>query len=125
LAAGVRLAAFLYLVMIKKWLLKIFLTGISDYSILAYQILKLNIVIWNNEIKPIAMNEKKINQFISHQLVRAREEMNYTQMKVQEDKVMSQSNLSKIENGAKNISAAKLYLLASYYKKPIQFFFEK
>jgi transcriptional regulator with XRE-family HTH domain len=82
-------------------------------------------VIWNNEIKPLAMNEKKINQFISHQLVRAREEMNYTQMKVQEDKVMSQSNLSKIENGAKNISAAKLYLLASYYKKPIQFFFEK
>jgi transcriptional regulator with XRE-family HTH domain len=71
------------------------------------------------------MNEKKINQIISHQLVSIREELKYTQMKVQEDKVMSQSNLSKIENGAKNISAAKLYLLASYYKKPIQFFFEK
>ena len=96
-----------------------------QYSILAYQILKLNIVIWNNEIKPFAMNEKKINQIISHQLVSAREELKYTHLKVQEDKVMSQSNLSKIENGAKNISAAKLYLLASYYKKPIQFFFEK
>lgn len=71
------------------------------------------------------MNEKKINQFISHQLVKAREEMNYTQMKVQEDKVMSQSNLSKIENGDRKISAAKLYLLSNYYKKPIEFFFEK
>lgn len=80
---------------------------------------------WNNERKPIAMNEKKINQFISHQLVSAREELKYTQMKVQEDKVMSQSNLSKIENGAKNISAAKLFLLSKYYKKPIEFFFEK
>jgi transcriptional regulator with XRE-family HTH domain len=80
---------------------------------------------WNNNRKPLAMNEKKINQIISHQLVSAREKLKYTQMKVQEDKVMSQSNLSKIENGAKNISAAKLYLLANYYKKPIQFFFEK
>ena len=71
------------------------------------------------------MNEKKINQIISHKLVSAREDLKYTQMKVQEDKVMAQSDLSKIENGAKNISAAKLYLLANYYKKPIQFFFEK
>jgi transcriptional regulator with XRE-family HTH domain len=71
------------------------------------------------------MDEKKINQFISHQLVKAREELKYTQMKVQEDKVMSQSNLSKIENGAKNISAAKLFLLSKYYNQPIGFFFEK
>ncbi len=71
------------------------------------------------------MNEKKINQIISHKLVSVREDLKYTQMKVQEDKVMAQSDLSKIENGAKNISAAKLFLLANYYKKPIQFFFEK
>ena len=70
------------------------------------------------------MNEKKINQFICHQLVKAREELGLTQMKVQEDKIMNQSNLSKIENGAKNISAAKLFVLANYYKKPIEFFFE-
>jgi len=69
------------------------------------------------------MNEKKINQFISHQLVNAREELGYTQKKVQEDKVMTQSNLSKIENGAKKISASKLYILAEYYKKPIEYFF--
>lgn len=71
------------------------------------------------------MNEKKINQFISHQLVKAREELGYTQKKVQEDKVMTQSNLSKIENGAKKISASKLYILANYYNKPLEYFFEK
>lgn len=69
------------------------------------------------------MNEKKINQFISHQLVKAREEIGYTQMKVQQDKIINQSNLSKIENGVKKISAAKLFVLANYYKKPITFFY--
>lgn len=71
------------------------------------------------------MNEKKINQIISYQLVKAREELGITQMKVQEDKIISQSNLSKIENGMKKISAAKLFLLAEYYKKPIEYFFKK
>jgi transcriptional regulator with XRE-family HTH domain len=71
------------------------------------------------------MNEKKINQIVSYQLVKAREELGLTQMKLQEDKIIRQSNLSKIENGTKNISAAKLYLLATYYKKPITYFFEK
>jgi transcriptional regulator with XRE-family HTH domain len=70
------------------------------------------------------MTEKKINQFICHQLVRARDEAGLTQLKVQEDKIIKQSNLSKIENGAKNISAAKLFVLANYYNKPIDFFFE-
>ena len=74
--------------------------------------------------KKILMNEKKINQFISHQLVKAREEMGYTQMQVQQDKIMNQSNLSKIENGVKKISAAKLFVLANYYKKSIGYFFE-
>ena len=71
------------------------------------------------------MNEKKINQFISHQLVKAREELGITQMKVEQDKVMKQSTLSKIENGVKKISAAKLFVLADYYKKPIEYFFER
>jgi transcriptional regulator with XRE-family HTH domain len=69
------------------------------------------------------MTEKKINQNISHQLVKAREEIGFTQMKVQQDKIIRQSTLSKIENGVKNISAAKLFLLADYYKKPIEYFF--
>lgn len=70
------------------------------------------------------MDEKKINLFISHQLVKAREELGYTQKKVQENGIIKQSNLSKIENGAKKISASKLFELAIYYKKPITFFFE-
>jgi transcriptional regulator with XRE-family HTH domain len=71
------------------------------------------------------MTEKKINQIISHQLVKAREELGYTQIKVQNDKIIRQSTLSKIENGVKNISAAKLLILAEYYKKPIEYFFKK
>lgn len=71
------------------------------------------------------MTEKKINQIISHQLVKAREELGYTQIKVQTDKIIRQSTLSKIENGVKNISAAKLLVLAEYYKKPIEYFFKK
>lgn len=71
------------------------------------------------------MTEKKINQIISHQLVKAREELGYTQIKVENDKIIRQSTLSKIENGVKNISAAKLLVLAEYYKKPIEYFFKK
>lgn len=71
------------------------------------------------------MNEKKINQFICHQLVKAREENGYTQKKVEENGIIKQSNLSKIENGAKNISASKLFLLANFYQKPIDYFFKK
>lgn len=90
-----------------------------------YQKTFLNIANWNISIQSYMITEKKINQLISHQLVKAREELGLTQMKVQSDKIMRQSTLSKIENGAKNISAAKLFLLATYYKKPIEYFFEK
>ncbi|NHN27085.1 helix-turn-helix transcriptional regulator [Flavobacterium jejuense] len=69
------------------------------------------------------MNEKKINQFISHQLVKAREEMLLTQKKVEENGIIKQSTLSKIENGIKKISASQLFILANFYKKPISFFF--
>lgn len=71
------------------------------------------------------MNEKSINRYISHQLVKAREVAGVTQKKVQEGKIISQSELSKIENGVKNISAAKLSLLAAYYNQPLDFFFKK
>jgi transcriptional regulator with XRE-family HTH domain len=58
------------------------------------------------------MDEKKINKTISYQLVKAREELGYTQMKVQNDQIMKQSTLSKIEHGVKPISAAILFILA-------------
>jgi len=68
------------------------------------------------------MDEKKINQYICHQLVKAREELGLTQRNVQDRGIISQSNLSKIENGASTISAAKLAILAEFYKKPIEYF---
>ncbi|MDI1257115.1 MAG: helix-turn-helix transcriptional regulator [Flavobacterium sp.] len=70
------------------------------------------------------MNEKKINQFISHQLVKAREELGLTQKQVEESGIIKQSNLSKFENGLSTIDASKLMILASYYHKPISFFFK-
>lgn len=75
-------------------------------------------------LKYFFMNEKKVNQFICHQLVKAREENSLTQKKVEQYGIIKQSNLSKIENGAKNISAAKLFVLATFYKKPIEYFFK-
>ncbi len=71
------------------------------------------------------MDEKKINQFISHQLVKAREEAGLTQVQVQKAGIIKQSSLSKIENGVKKITASKLYLLADYYEKSIEYFFKK
>lgn len=71
------------------------------------------------------MNEKKINQLISHKLVKAREEAGLTQKNVEESGLISQSNLSKVENGDITIDASKLFILANFYNKPIQYFFIK
>ena len=69
------------------------------------------------------MTEKQVNRLVSNQMVKARELAGLTQKKVQEEGIIIQSELSKIENGVKTISAAKLFLLAAYYKQPIEFFF--
>jgi len=71
------------------------------------------------------MTEKQVNRLVSNQLVQARELAGLKQKNVQEAGIIVQSELSKIENGVKNISAAKLFLLAEYYKQPIDFFFKK
>ena len=47
-----------------------------------------------------------------------------TQKKVEENGIIKQSTLSKIENGIKKISASQLFILANFYKKPIEYFFE-
>ena len=69
------------------------------------------------------MSEKKINQNISYQLVKAREYAGLTQRQVEESGIITQSNLSKFENGLSSINASKLFVLANFYKKPITFFF--
>lgn len=70
------------------------------------------------------MNENKINQHISYQLVKAREELGLTQKQVEESGIIKQSNLSKYENGLSAINASRLFILANFYQKPISFFFK-
>ena len=45
-------------------------------------------------------------------------------MQLQKEGIISQSHLSKIENGEINVSAIMLYHLATYYGKDLNFFFE-
>ena len=46
-------------------------------------------------------------------------------MKVQNDTIMRQRTLAKIGNSAQNISAAKLFLLATHYKNLLNTFLRK
>ena len=67
----------------------------------------------------------KQSRYIRYQLVIAREEANLTQKSVAETKIISQSELSKIENGQRQIDFIILNQLAILYKKDISFFIPK
>ena len=60
--------------------------------------------------------------FLSARLIQAREEANLTQLQVAETKLISQSELSKIENGQRRIEFLVLLDLVKLYSKPIEFF---
>lgn len=60
--------------------------------------------------------------FLSAQLIQAREEAGLTQFQVAETNLISQSELSKIENGQRRIEFLVLLDLAKLYSKPIEFF---
>jgi transcriptional regulator with XRE-family HTH domain len=66
-----------------------------------------------------------MQQFVSHQLVKAREESKLTQKQVADSKIVSQSELSKIENGQRYIDFVTLIELAEFYKKDVSFFIKK
>lgn len=55
-------------------------------------------------------------------LYQVRNELNIKQSDLQKEGVISQSHLSKIENGEINISAIMLYALANRYGKSMEFF---
>lgn len=55
-------------------------------------------------------------------LYKTRCELNITQSALQKEGIISQSHLSKIENGEINISAIMLYELSKRYGKEIEFF---
>lgn len=60
--------------------------------------------------------------FLSARLIQAREEAKLTQLQVAETYLISQSELSKIENGQRRIEFLVLLDLAKLYSKPVEFF---
>jgi transcriptional regulator with XRE-family HTH domain len=53
-------------------------------------------------------------------LVQAREQANLTQKQVADTGIVSQSEISKIENGQRKVEFVVLIKLAELYKKPIE-----
>jgi transcriptional regulator with XRE-family HTH domain len=64
----------------------------------------------------------KKRKFLSLRLIEARENAGLTQSQVANTKLISQSELSKIENGQRRIEFLVLLTLAELYKKEITFF---
>lgn len=55
-------------------------------------------------------------------LVQAREQVNLTQKQVADSGIVSQSEISKIENGQRKVEFVVLIKLAELYKRPIEYF---
>lgn len=64
----------------------------------------------------------KKRRFLSGKLIEARENAGLSQKQVADSKIVSQSELSKIENGARRVDFLILLELANLYNQPITFF---
>lgn len=64
----------------------------------------------------------KKRRFLSNRLIEAREQAGLSQKQVSDSKIVSQSELSKIENGARRVDFLILLELAKFYNQPITFF---
>lgn len=64
----------------------------------------------------------KKRRFLSSKLIEAREKAGLSQKQVADSKVVSQSELSKIENSARRVDFLILIEMAKYYNQPISFF---
>jgi|GEM_PF-3531714 len=74
------------------------------------------------------MKSKKNNkakQTVNQLLISAREEAGFTQKQVSDLGILSQSELSKIENGNRQISFDLVLKLAAAYEKEIMYFIPK
>lgn len=71
-----------------------------------------------------ASETKKIKQHLAARLYQVRNELGIKQVDLQHEGIVSQSHLSKIENGDINVSAIMLYRLARRYGKDLSYFFE-
>ena len=68
--------------------------------------------------------QKKLKQQLANRLYQVRNELGIKQIELQNEGVISQSHLSKIENGDINVSAVMLYRLAQRYGKDLSYFFK-
>ena len=73
-----------------------------------------------NIMNTIEYNKKR--RFLSSRLIEAREKAGLSQKQVSDSKIVSQSELSKIENGARRVDFLILLELAKLYNQPIIFF---
>lgn len=64
----------------------------------------------------------KKRRLLSAKLIEAREKAGLTQKQVADTKIISQSELSKLENGSRKIEFLFLLELAELYSQPIEFF---
>jgi transcriptional regulator with XRE-family HTH domain len=64
----------------------------------------------------------KRRRYLSGKLIEARENAGLSQKQVADSNIVSQSELSKIENGARRVDFLILLELARFYNQPIRFF---
>ena len=94
------------------------------YSKKAYPNTLHNIAFWNIGIMT-KVSYTHDRRFLCGLLVQAREEANMTQKQVSETGIISQSEISKIENGQRKVEFVVLLKLAELYGKNISFFIPK
>lgn len=82
-----------------------------------YEILCLKFVTMKSE-------DKKLKQQLASKLYQVRNELGIKQIDLQMEGIISQSHLSKIENGDIGVSAVMLYKLAQRYGKDMLYFFK-
>ena len=68
--------------------------------------------------------DKKLKQQLASRLYQVRNELGIKQIDLQNEGIISQSHLSKIENGDISVSAVMLYKLAQRYGKDLSYFFK-
>jgi len=71
-----------------------------------------------------ATEQKKLKQQLAIRLYQTRNELGIKQIDLQNEGIISQSHLSKIENGDINVSAIMLFKLAQRYGKELSYFFK-
>lgn len=64
----------------------------------------------------------KKRRLLSAKLIEAREKVSLTQKQVAETGIITQSELSKLENGSRRVDFIFLVELAKLYNQPISFF---